>query len=69
MNWEIGIIAVILLIIGLVGQGFEMKKVRETTRKDEELSSKNAFFSKRNVKWYIIIAIALILWTISERVL
>jgi hypothetical protein len=45
-----------------VGQGFEMKRIRASIRVDEQLSSKNVFADKRNVKWYVIIAAGFVLW-------
>jgi len=67
MEWIIGFIAIIFLITGLVGQAFEMRKIRMSILKDEELSSVNIFANKRNYKWYLIIAAALVLWFIAER--
>jgi hypothetical protein len=58
-------IAVTLLVIGLVGNGFEMRKIRLSTIRDEELTSKNIFLNKRNIKWYTLIAIAIALWAIN----
>ena len=58
-------VAVSLLIIGLVGNGFEMRKIRLSTTRDEELASKNVFVNKRNIKWYILIGIAIVLWAIN----
>lgn len=58
-------VAVALLVIGLVGNGFEMRKIRLSTIRDEELTSKNVFLNKRNLKWYILIAIALMLWAVN----
>ncbi len=62
MNWILGVIAIISLIIGLVGQGFEMRKMRT----DEKLTSTNVFFSKKNVKWFVLIGIGFALWYIAE---
>lgn len=59
-------VAVALLVIGLVGNGFEMRRIRLSTIRDEELTSKNVFLNKRNLKWYILIAIALMLWTVNS---
>lgn len=67
MEWIIGFIAIVFLITGLVGQAFEMRKIRMSILKDEELSSVNVFTNKRNYKWYLIIAAALVLWFIAER--
>ena len=58
--------AVALLVIGLVGNGFEMRRIRLSTIKDEELTSKNVFLNKRNLKWYILIAIAIMLWAVNS---
>jgi len=62
MIWELTVIATVLLIIGLVGQGFEMRKMKHI-----EPITQNVFFSKRSIKWYVIIGVAIVLWTISER--
>lgn len=61
MEAAIAIIAMALVVVGLVGQGFEMKKIRASIRADEQLSSKNVFTDKRNFKWYALIAAGLIL--------
>jgi len=42
-------VAVALLVLGLIGQGFEMRKIRLSTMKDENLSSKNIFLHKRTI--------------------
>jgi len=59
--------AVVLLVIGLVGNGFEMRKIRLSVVKDEDLTSKNIFLNKKNWKWYALIVIALILWVVSSN--
>ena len=38
MNWILGFLGIALLVIGLVGQAFEMRKTRLTTYRDEELA-------------------------------
>ena len=53
-------IAVALLVIGLVGQGFELRKIKASITKDEDLSSKNMFTNKRNLKWYVMIGAGLV---------
>jgi hypothetical protein len=63
MNWILGVPAIALLIVGLVGQAFEMKKMRQV----EDLDSANIFTDKKNFKWYAIIGAALILWYVAER--
>ena len=59
-------VAVALLVVGLVGNGFEMRRIRLSTIRDEELTSKNVFLNKRNLKWYILIAIAIMLWAVNS---
>ncbi|HSB57758.1 MAG TPA: hypothetical protein VLD38_08125 [Nitrosopumilaceae archaeon] len=59
--------AVALLVIGLIGQGFELKKIRESITRDEDFSSKNMFTNKKNLKWYAIIGAGLVLWYAGER--
>jgi len=62
-----GYAAIVLLIIGLVGQGFEMRKIRTSTYKDEELTSAKIFTNKKNFKWYAILGIGIVLWYVAER--
>ena len=66
MEWVSGFIAIALLIVGLVGQAFEMKKIRLSTYQNE-LASANIFLNKKNFKWYAIIGAGMILWYVSER--
>ncbi len=54
--------AVALLVIGLIGQGFELRKIKASITRDEDLTSKNMFTNKRNFKWYVIIGAGLVLW-------
>jgi hypothetical protein len=68
MEWIFGFIAIALLVIGLVGQAFEMRKIRMNTSKDGELASANIFMNKKNFKWYAIIGIGILLWYVSERI-
>ena len=67
MNWIFGFLGIALLVIGLVGQGFEMRKIRLETTRDEELASVNIFANKKNLKWYAIIVAGIISWYIAER--
>ena len=67
MEWTFGFAAIALLTLGLIGQAFEMRKIRQTTYKDEEMGSVNIFTNKRNFKWYAIIGIGFILWYAAER--
>jgi len=59
-------VVVALLVIGLVGNGFEMRKICLSITRDEELASKNVFLNKRNIKWYVLIGIAIVLWAIDD---
>ncbi len=67
MEWILGFSAIVLLIVGLVGQAFEMRKIRLTTYKDEELASANIFMNKKNFKWYALLGIGIVLWYAAER--
>jgi len=67
MNQILSLAAVVFLVIGLVGNGFEMRKIRLSVVKDENLTSQNVFLNKKNWKWYVLIAIALILLVISSN--
>jgi hypothetical protein len=60
----LSIISVALFVIGLVGNGFEMRKIRLSTTEGQ--SSTNVFLDKRNIKWYVLIGIALVLWAINS---
>ena len=68
MEWTLGFVAIVLLVIGLIGQAFEMRKIRLITTKDDELASANIFINKKNFKWYAVIGIGIILWYVSERI-
>jgi hypothetical protein len=68
MEWILGFTAIALLIVGLIGQAFEMRKIRLATYRDDELASSNIFLNKKNFKWYAIIGAGMILWYVSERI-
>ena len=68
MEWTLGFAGIILLVIGLVGQAFEMRKIRLMTYKDGELALPNLFMDKRNFKWYAVIGVGILLWYMAERV-
>jgi hypothetical protein len=68
MEWIIGFLAIILLIIGLIGNAFEMRKIRLSTTVKGELASPNIFMNKNNFKWYVILGVGIVLWYIAERV-
>jgi len=67
MQWILGFTAIAFLILGLVGQAFEMRKIRFSTFRNEELPSPNIFLNKKNFKWYGIIGIGIVLWYLAER--
>jgi hypothetical protein len=68
MEWILGFAGIACLVIGLVGQAFEMRKIRLTTYKDEDLGSVNIFMNKKNFKWYALLGIGIILWYAAEHV-
>ena len=57
-------VSVALFVIGIIGNGFEMRKIRLSTA-EGQLVPKNVFLDKRNFKWYAIIGGALVLWAIN----
>ena len=67
MNWILGGIAIALLTMGLVGQAFEMRKIRISTYSDEELASSKIFMNKKNFKWYVMIGGGIVIWYLAER--
>ena len=67
MEWILGFVAIALLVIGLVGQAFEMRKINSSTSKEGELGSANIFVNKKNFKWYAILGVGIILWYAAER--
>ncbi len=67
MNWTLGFLGIALLVIGLVGQAFEMRNIRLATYSDEELAPPNIFANKKNFKWYVIIGVGIVCWYVAER--
>ncbi len=68
MEWILGFTAIAFLVIGLIGQAFEMRKIRLSTTQDGELGSVNIFMNKKNFKWYALIGIGIVLWYAAERI-
>ena len=66
MEWTFGISAIALLTVGLIGQAFQMRKIRQTTYGDDNFGSPSIFMNKQNFKWYVIIGIGIGLWYIAE---
>lgn len=56
-------VSVALFVIGIVGNGFEMRKIRMAT--EGQPNPKNVFLDRRNLKWYALIGIALVLWAVN----
>jgi hypothetical protein len=67
MQWIFGFAGIALLISGLIGQAFEMRKIRLDTYQEGELASANIFLNKKNFKWYALIIAGMILWYVAER--
>lgn len=67
MEWALGFAGIVCLVIGLIGQGFEMRKIRLSTHKDENLGSTNIFMNKKNFKWYALLGIGIIFWYVAEH--
>ena len=67
MQWILGFTAIALLVSGLIGQAFEMRKIRSDTYQEGELGSANIFLNKKNFKWYGLIIAGMILWYAAER--
>ena len=68
MEWILGFIGIIFLIIGLIGQAFEMRKIRLKNYPNSELASPNVFMNKSNFKWYAVIGIGIACWYMAERI-
>lgn len=69
MEWVLGGMAVALLAVGLIGQGFEMRRINAELgeQTDEMPSPPNVFADKRNIKWYALIGIGILMWFAAER--
>ena len=57
-------VCVALFAIGIVGNGFEMRKIRMAT--EGQPNPKNVFLDRRNFKWYALMGISLILLEIND---
>ena len=68
MEWTLGFIGIILLTIGLIGQAFQMRKIRLTNYSNVELASPNIFMNKSNFKWYVVIGIGITCWYAAEHI-
>ncbi len=61
-EWIFAAISISLVTAGLIGQGFEMRKIRKSITRDEDLGSPKIFTDKRNFKWYGLIGVGIALW-------
>ena len=68
MEWTLGFVAIAFLVVGLVGQAFEMRKIRLAAYKSGESASPSIFANKKNFKWYGLLGIGIILWYIAESI-
>lgn len=64
-EWIYAVIAIVMVTAGLIGQGFEMRKIRTSVRHDEEMGSPKIFTDKRNFKWYALIGAGIIIWYLT----
>ena len=55
----LAIAGLIVITVALIGQGIEMRKIRIRTYGEGEVGHPNIFLDKKNVKWYILIAIGM----------
>jgi len=62
MDWTLGAAAIAMLVAGLVGQGFEMRRMGAAGGEGP-----GAFADRRNIKWYAVIGAGVALWAAAER--
>ena len=48
MEWTLGFLGIVFLILGLIGQAFQMRKIRLKNYPNDELGSPNIFMNKNN---------------------
>ena len=61
MNYALSLAAAALLVIGLAGNAYEMRRARQSALRDEEAGTRNFFANRRNLKWYAAIGAAIAL--------
>ena len=66
MEWFLAAPALILLTAGLVGQAFEMRRIKAASY-GGDLGSPRIFLDRRNLKWYGLIGIGIVMWYMAER--
>jgi len=64
-EWIYAVIAIVLVTAGLIGQGIEMRKIRTSAMRDEDLHSPKIFTDKRNYKWYALVGAGIIIWYLT----
>jgi hypothetical protein len=57
-------VSVALFVIGIVGNGFEMRKIRMAT--EGQPNPKNVFLDRSNFKWYALMGISLVLLELDD---
>jgi hypothetical protein len=57
-------VAVALFVMGIAGNGFEMRKIRMDS--EGQPNPKNVFLDRHNFKWYALIGISLVLLEIDD---
>lgn len=71
MDWNLGLVAIVMLTVGLVGQAVEMRRIRLAEEAQQYTGSTinpaNVFLNKRNFKWYAVIGLGILFWYIAER--
>jgi len=53
----LAIAALAVITIALIGQAREMRRIRIRTFGEDSIGHPNIFLDKKNVKWYVLIAI------------
>jgi len=66
VDWTLGFVAIALLVAGLVGQAFEMRRIR-VAQSGDEMGSPSVFTHRSNFKWYAVIGAGIIIWYVAER--
>lgn len=67
MNYVFSLAAAALLVVGLAGNGYEMRRARQSTVRDEDTAPRNFFGSKRNLKWFALIGAAIALAAVGAN--
>ena len=65
MDLSLWFAAIGFLVVGLVGQAFEMRRIRQAEY--GQMGSPNIFTDRRNFKWYAIIGAGIAMGYAAER--